>query len=99
MVFSPDGTRGYRPHWKTGFYWVAVKANVPIVCAAIDYKNKTITMDLMLKPSGDIEADMAIIRDYQEKHGLGLYPENMNPVVLRPREPKKDESESVEVTS
>lgn len=99
MVFSPDGTRKYRPHWKSGFYWVAVEANVPIVCAAIDYKKKIITMDLLLKPSGDIEADIVIIREYFEKHGLGLYPDNMNPVVLRPKESKEDEASSVEAAN
>lgn len=99
MVFSPDGTRSYRPHWKTGFYWVAKEANVPIVCAAIDYKKKTITMDLKIQPSGDIEADMVTIREYFGTHGLALYPENANPVVLRSKEPKDDEVSSVETAS
>jgi 1-acyl-sn-glycerol-3-phosphate acyltransferase len=99
MVFSPDGTRKYQPNWKTGFYWVAVEADVPILCAAINYKTKTITLDLMFKPSGDIEADMIQIHEYQEKYAYGRYPENMNPVVLRPKEPSPDEANTVEAAS
>jgi 1-acyl-sn-glycerol-3-phosphate acyltransferase len=89
IVFSPDGTRSYRPYWKTGFYWVAIEADVPIACAAINYKTRIITIDLIFKPSGDIEADMAMIREYQEKYGSGLYPKKENPVVLRPKEPEE----------
>src|SRR5436190_1480787 len=46
--------------WKTGFYWIAIEAKVPIVCAFIDYANKTggFTGDV-IQPSGDIDADFA----------------------------------------
>lgn len=92
IVFSPDGTRSYRPHWKSGFYWTAMETDLPIVCAAIDYQKKIITVDYMFKPTGDIEADMVKIREYQEKYGRGLYPEKENPVVVRPRESSSDET-------
>ena len=92
MVFSPDGTRSYRPHWKTGFYWTAVETGLPIMCAAINWKTKTITLDLIFEPTGDIEADMAMIREYQKKYGAGLYPEQENPVVVRPKEISEGEA-------
>jgi 1-acyl-sn-glycerol-3-phosphate acyltransferase len=85
-VFTPEGTRSYRDYWKTGFYWTALKADVQIVCAAVNYKEKRIYLDLVFKPSGDLEADFAMIREYQEKHGLGLYPEKANKLALRPNQ-------------
>ena len=92
IVFSPDGTRSYKPHWKSGFYWTAMETDLPILCAAINWQKKTITVDYMFKPTGDIEADMVKIREYQEQYGRGLYPEKANPVVLRPREPQEEAS-------
>lgn len=44
MIFalSPEGTRSYLDHWKSGFYHIAKKANVPVVTAFLDTKTKTI---------------------------------------------------------
>lgn len=86
LLFTPDGTRSYRPYWKTGFYWTAVEAGLPIMLGIPNYKEKKIYLHVRIMPSGDIEKDMEIIREAQEKYGLGLYPENTNPVVLRPKE-------------
>ena len=57
---APEGTRSLTGGWKTGFYWIAIEAKVPIVCAFIDYANKTggFTGDV-IQPSGDIDADFA----------------------------------------
>jgi 1-acyl-sn-glycerol-3-phosphate acyltransferase len=85
LLFTPDGTRSYRPHWKSGFYWTAVEAGLPILLGIPNYKEKRIYVHVQLMPSGDIEKDMEIIREAQEKYGYGLYPENANPVVLRPK--------------
>jgi len=38
---APEGTRKLTEGWKTGFYWIAMEAKVPIVCAFIDYGTKT----------------------------------------------------------
>lgn len=44
MIFglSPEGTRSYLDHWKSGFYHIAVNANVPVVTAFLDTRTKTI---------------------------------------------------------
>jgi 1-acyl-sn-glycerol-3-phosphate acyltransferase len=86
LLFTPDGTRSYKPYWKTGFYWTAVEAGVPIMLGIPNYPKKTIHLHDPFMPSGDIEKDFAMIREIQGKYGVGLYPENTNPVVLRPKE-------------
>ncbi len=61
---SPEGTRSKTSHWRTGFYYIALKARVPIVMAYLDYKNKVIGLGPSIKPTGDIQADFAKIRDF-----------------------------------
>lgn len=83
LLFTPDGSRSYRPYWKSGFYWTAVEAGVPIMLGIPDFRTKVINLDTKFVPSGDIEADFAMIREQQEKHGYGLYNEKANPVITR----------------
>ena len=73
LVIAPEGTRGRTKRWKTGFYYIALGADVPIVLGFIDYGLKTVGFGPALMPSGDIEADMEIIRDfYEDKKGKHL---------------------------
>ncbi|MDQ4079003.1 MAG: lysophospholipid acyltransferase family protein [Chloroflexota bacterium] len=64
LALSPEGTRKRSAGWKSGFYYIALGAEVPIVLAFIDYKRKRAGVGPVLLPSGDIEADMAIIRKF-----------------------------------
>ena len=64
IAMSPEGTRKYNPNWRMGFYYIALKANVPILLASIDYKIKTIKISKEFFPTGDIEKDIAKISDY-----------------------------------
>ena len=77
---SPEGTRKKVDRWKTGFYHIAVKANVPIILTKLDYKNKEVGFIAKLKPSGDIEKDLDFIQD-QYKDIKGKTPENYNPKI------------------
>lgn len=61
---SPEGTRKKASRWRTGFYYIALKAKVPIVMAYIDYENKVCGLGPSVKPSGDIQADLMIIQDF-----------------------------------
>lgn len=61
---APEGTRGKTTHWKTGFYYIALKAKVPIALAYLDYGNKIIGVGPNFMPSGDIQADFEIIREF-----------------------------------
>lgn len=83
MVFSPEGTRSYKDFWRTGFYYAAIEAKVPIVCAAVNYKDKRVYCHLVFEPTGDLESDFEKIRIHQEKYGSGLYPEKGNKVAIR----------------
>lgn len=62
MVFTPEGTRSYNPNWKKGFYYIAIKAEVPIYLAYIDYEKKIGGFLELFKPTGDVEKDLAYIK-------------------------------------
>ena len=64
LVVPPEGTRSKTRHWKTGFYWIALQAEVPIVMAYMDYPRKLSGLGPVFKPSGDVEADMAQIKTW-----------------------------------
>lgn len=58
LAITPEGTRKRNPNWKKGFYYIALKAQVPIVLIGIDYATKTISSTKAIMPTGDIEKDM-----------------------------------------
>jgi len=78
---SPEGTRKKTSRWRTGFYYIALKANVPIVMAYIDYDNKVCGIGPSVKPTGDIEADFTIIRDFYSEI-VGKYPDKQSRIEL-----------------
>jgi len=78
---SPEGTRSKTSRWRTGFYYIALKADVPIVMAYIDYKNKVCGLGPSLKPTGDIQADFKIIREFYSGI-LGMHPDKQGEIEL-----------------
>ena len=71
VIVPPEGTRSKVEQWKTGFYHIAVKADVPIVQGFIDAGNKCLGFGPSFIPTGDIDEDMAKIRGfYAEKTGI-----------------------------
>jgi 1-acyl-sn-glycerol-3-phosphate acyltransferase len=64
LVVPPEGTRGRTRHWKTGFYFIAREAEVPIVLAFIDYEKKIGGLGPLFVPTGDVDADMAAIKRF-----------------------------------
>lgn len=77
LTVTPEGTRSKVTKWKTGFYHVALKANVPIALGFIDYKNKHTGIDKIIYPTGDYNADMKLIMDYY-KNANPKFPENFS---------------------
>jgi len=77
MVITPEGTRSRVDKWRTGFYYVALKANVPIALAFINYETKTCGVDKIIYPSGDFQKDMKQIMDFY-KNIKGKNPENFS---------------------
>ena len=78
---APEGTRKLTLGWKTGFYWIAIEAQVPIACAFVDYRTKTtgFTGDV-IHPTGDIEKDFAMFERAYTKI-TPKFPEKMSPIV------------------
>jgi 1-acyl-sn-glycerol-3-phosphate acyltransferase len=64
LVVPPEGTRSKSRYWKTGFYYIAVGAQVPIVMAYMDYSRKVSGLGPIFQPTGDVEADMARIKTF-----------------------------------
>jgi 1-acyl-sn-glycerol-3-phosphate acyltransferase len=61
MAISPEGTRKKVTELKTGFYYIALKANVPIVPVAFDYAKNEVRLAKPFYPTGNFEADMKVI--------------------------------------
>ena len=64
LTIPPEGTRDKVTTWKTGFYWIAHEAQVPIQLAFMDYANKRAGLGPLFKPTGDIERDMVEIKAF-----------------------------------
>jgi 1-acyl-sn-glycerol-3-phosphate acyltransferase len=64
LAITPEGTRQAADEWKSGFYYIALKAKVPILLAYIDYAKKEAGMKAVFYPTGDVENDMLRIRSY-----------------------------------
>ena len=62
LAITPEGTRKPTRKWKKGFYYIAFKANVPIVLIALDYGTKTVSFLDTFYPTGDTDGDITIIR-------------------------------------
>ena len=84
LTIAAEGTRSKTAHWKTGFYFIALEAKVPIALGYIDYRNKRLGVGGALYPTGDISKDFEIIRDFYSQKS-GLRPENQGPIALPPK--------------
>ncbi len=64
LIVPPEGTRSKTRYWKTGFYYIALGAKVPIVMAYMDYATKRSGLGPLFQPTGDVDADMAAIKAF-----------------------------------
>lgn len=77
LGLSPEGTRDYTEKWKTGFYYLAMGAGVPILPVALDYNTKEIRFMSLVYPTGNIEADLPKI--YAQYQGvIPRHPERLS---------------------
>ncbi|WP_460172192.1 1-acyl-sn-glycerol-3-phosphate acyltransferase [Thermus sp. FJN-A] len=82
ILITPEGTRSQAPFWRTGFYYMALKAGVPIALGYADFPRKEVGIGGYLWPTGDLEGDFAKIRAfYQDK--VGLKPKRQGPIRIR----------------
>ena len=79
VALAPEGTRKQAEHFRSGFYHIAIGANIPIVMFALDYKEKAIHCLGVLYPTGDYEKDLQEIL----KHYVGKFsPKNKNRLAI-----------------
>lgn len=75
LALSPEGTRKKTERWKTGFYYTAREARVPIIPVGFDYKLKEVRISSPFYTTEDIEKDMKMILSFY-KDVQGKIPEN-----------------------
>jgi len=75
ILITPEGTRKRACKWKTGFYYIALKAGVPIFLSYLDYSKKLAVLGPSFMPSGNFRKDMQIIKDFY-KDVVAKHPEN-----------------------
>jgi 1-acyl-sn-glycerol-3-phosphate acyltransferase len=75
LCITPEGTRSPNPEWKRGFYYIAQKAEIPILLYGVDYEQKLIRCTKTIVPTGDIDTQMRDIKLYF-KDFKGKKPEN-----------------------
>ena len=74
LCITPEGTRSRTEEWKKGFYYIALKAGLPILLYGIDYPTKTIRCTQVVVPNGNIDKQMNDIKAYF-KDFTGRHPE------------------------
>jgi 1-acyl-sn-glycerol-3-phosphate acyltransferase len=89
LVVPAEGTRAYVEYWKSGFYHIAMTANVPIVMSFLDYSKKAGGFGPAFYPSGHISQDMDSIRAFYQGR-MGKYPEKFGTIRLREEDTSQD---------
>ena len=74
LCITPEGTRKPNREWKRGFYYIALKANLPILLYGLDYERRLIKCTKTFVPTGDIDKDMMEIKEYFREF-KGRHPE------------------------
>ena len=82
LVVPAEGTRSRTDYWKSGFYRIALAANVPVLCAYVDGPTRSGGFGPVIHLTGNMSVDMDKIRAfYGDKDGLK--PNRFGPVRLR----------------
>lgn len=77
IAITPEGTRKLVTNWKKGYYYIALKAKVPIVLGFLDYKEKRCGLGQVVIPSGDYDKDFRQIEAFYRGR-QGKHPERFN---------------------
>lgn len=81
IAIAPEGSRGKTSYWRTGFYYIALGADVPIALGFIDYPSRVVGIGPSLLPSGDIQVDFSKIKAFYGGK-TGRYPERQGDIQL-----------------
>lgn len=87
LGLSPEGTRQHTDHIRSGFYHLALRLDLPVALATIDYGRREVDVTRFVKMSGDVEGDLALLRaHYADKRGR--YPAQHSTLRFRDTDPK-----------
>ena len=64
LTLAPEGTRSKVDEWRTGFYYIAKQANVPIIMFTLDFGNKQNTVSEPFYPTDNMEADFKFMKAF-----------------------------------
>lgn len=81
LVVAPEGTRSLGPGWRSGFYRVAVGAEVPLALAHLDFGRRRVGVHSCIRLSGDPDLDFAEI-ERRLGSATGCRPEKAAPIKL-----------------
>lgn len=74
LCITPEGTRKANAEWKKGFYYIALKAELPILLYGLDFNERRIVCTKVVIPNGNVDAQMQEIKEYF-RHFTGKHPE------------------------
>ena len=80
VLIAPEGTRARRVYWKSGFYRLALRANVPIALSYLDYGRRTVGIGPLFWPDGNGDEEL-LVSFYADKRGR--HPDQQTPPRLR----------------
>ncbi len=82
ILIPAEGTRAKGEYWKSGFYRIARDGNIPIVLSYLDGPTRTGGFGTVIHPTGDVAADMDLVRAFYADKG-GMKPKNKTEPRLR----------------
>ena len=92
LAIAPAGTRARTPHWKSGFYHMAMAAKVPLILGYVDYARKAAGCGPVIYLTGNVGADMDRIRTFYD--GIeGRHPQLHTPILLRQEATEAEDSQ------
>lgn len=82
LVIPPEGTRGKREYWKSGFYYIALGSKVPVTLAFLDYSTKSGGFGPQIEMTGNEVEDLEKIREFYKSY-LGKHPDRMSAIKFK----------------
>jgi len=83
LALSPEGTRRFQDHLRSGFYHLALAMQVPVGLAYIDYGRRAVGVSRYVRMSGAVDADLQLLRSYYADT-RGRHPEQASTIAFRP---------------
>ncbi|CAB4363764.1 MAG: acyl-phosphate glycerol 3-phosphate acyltransferase [Actinobacteria bacterium] len=88
LLIPAEGTRSHTPFWKSGFYRIALEADVPVVCGFLDGATRTGGLGKVVTLSGDVGCDMDVLREFYGAK-TGVKKGKAGPVRLKEESPEQ----------